>query len=463
MYTDLENMMKKKNWSGIDATRKQWDENYKKRKIISEFIKDDLIGLKRLTSMPDRVTNTITVNTVKGATATAAGDMMRPTVINCYENSLDTSEKWWSQWKTFMFETIVSSSTDDVKKTPADLLSKISHAKYPSITEDEEKISIPLQSLSIAIFDAILVHVMNSLDKNWHSIRDEICSNLNRHKTTRVIEILSSTYAGYDIHFLQEVGQSFLNKMKTSNSLSDHFDMITSVDLDTSRDQNSVILLRKGKFKNVEEITTQVVTSYNGEIEHAEKPLPLAKGDLLVISVEDDTDVSPTEYILASFHGDTNGLATKPVLTSVHDYAIHSLPQHKVIFGMDANTYTTPLSDQQGVVDFAMFYNSINMNSCYGHKPNPTNFTTFHARTFLQPQLNKAITLEEKDIKGDKNPKDFIIFFNGDFSIVQTRKDNTGKMEYVEGMVFPTLSFPSDHGITSTILVENHLDAAIGK
>ena len=36
-----------------------------------------------------------------------------------------------------------------------------------------------------------------------------------------------------------------------------------------------------------------------------------------------------------------------------------------------------------------------------------------------------------------------------------TTKDNTGSREYIENMVFPTLSFPSDHGITSTVLLEN--------
>jgi hypothetical protein len=57
------------------------------------------------------------------------------------------------------------------------------------------------------------------------------------------------------------------------------------------------------------------------------------------------------------------------------------------------------------------------MNSCYGPTPNPKNYTTFHARTYLQPQLNKAITYAEKDVKGDKNPKDFIVFFAKDFVV----------------------------------------------
>jgi hypothetical protein len=31
-------------------------------------------------------------------------------------------------------------------------------------------------------------------------------------------------------------------------------------------------------------------------------------------------------------------------------------------------------------------------------------------------------------------------------------KDNTGEMKYIENMAFPTLKFPSDHGILATII-----------
>ncbi len=65
--------------------------------------------------------------------------------------------------------------------------------------------------------------------------------------------------------------------------------------------------------------------------------------------------------------------------------------------------------------------------------------------------------MEEKDKKGDKNPKDFILFFDADFEVLQTRKDNTGERKYIENMVFPTLKFPSDHGITSTLLKQKPL------
>jgi hypothetical protein len=143
------------------------------------------------------------------------------------------------------------------------------------------------------------------------------------------------------------------------------------------------------------------------------------------------------------------------VVGAVQAFAVSQQPDCKLLFGLDANTYAKPESDQEGVLDFAQFFSDLKLNSCYGQHPNPSNFTTFHARTYLQTQLNKAITIEEKDLKGDKNPKDFILFFDADFKVLSTTKDNTGRKVYVENMVFPTLSFPSDHGITSTVLLKS--------
>lgn len=59
MAADLMKEMKSIGWTGIEETQAKWNSEYKSRKIISEFIKDGLLGKKRLASMPDRVTNTI--------------------------------------------------------------------------------------------------------------------------------------------------------------------------------------------------------------------------------------------------------------------------------------------------------------------------------------------------------------------------------------------------------------------
>ena len=187
-----------------------------------------------------------------------------------------------------------------------------------------------------------------------------------------------------------------------------------------------------------------------------EENAPVAQGDLLAITVEQKK--TGKKYLLASFHGDTNGLATIPILRAVRLYSEENFPQYKLLFGMDANTYSNPDPDQQGVVAFADYYVNSGLNSCYGKKPNPKDFTTFHARTHLQSQLNKAVSIEQKNEKGDKNPKDFILFFDKQFANLKTEKDNTGQHKYIENIVFPTMEFPSDHGITAATLLELQLD-----
>ena len=47
---------------------------------------------------------------------------------------------------------------------------------------------------------------------------------------------------------------------------------------------------------------------------------------------------------------------------------------------------------------------------------------------YLQPQLQKAARQDEKESKGDVNPKDFILFYKGDFSYSHVQKDNTGRV-----------------------------------
>ena len=442
MFSELEESMRNAGWAGLVETRKKWETDYRERKVISQFIKDNLLGKKRLASMPDRVTNTI--NTV------TEGLVMRPSVINCYNSGdLSTLDNWWKQWRQFMFDKEVTVKKRGVNMTGriSNMISKIKRSKYPSITEDEEIISIPLQILCAAIFDAILVNMMNTIDKEaWQPLREDMCNKLNRKKTERTIEILETAYGSSDILFLQEVASSFGDAVK-NRQLSNFYDIYSPIAMDGDRDQNSFILLQKNKFRDVTEVTSDILQELDST-----KKVPIANGDLLAVTAVDAED--GTKYLLASFHGDTNGLATIPIVTAMHRYAVLKRPDHKLLFGMDANTYDNPEEDQQGMVAFAEYYTSMKLNSCYGQTPNPKNFTTFHARTHLQPQLNKAVRLEEKDIKGDKNPKDFILFFSSDFHVVTTQKDNTGERKYIENMVFPTLSFPSDHGVTSTVLVE---------
>ena len=409
---------------------------------------DDLLGLKRLASMPDRITNTINV---EGGEA-----VFRPTVINMYEGDLSSLDKWWTEWEKFMFDEKLKVKTKKgvEEMAPYAMLQPIKKAKYPEITEQEEKDSLPLQTMCGAIFDAILVHMMNTCTEpdTWQGIKHTMVENLNKKKVPHTLQILETEYVNSDIILLQEVSSSFIDQAR-AGPLGGKFHVVAPANLDAVRDQNSVIFLNKETFPGgaTKEITSDVEAAFPEGVD-----VPVAKGDILAIAATSRDDVP---FVVASFHGDTNGLATIPVVDAVVRTmgSDKELVSYRLVFGLDANTYEhAKPGKQQDVLEFAKSYQEHGLTSCWGNTPNPANYTTFNARTFLQPQLNKACKIDEKRAKGDVNPKDFILFAQDHFSVEQTWKDNTGQRKYVEDMAFPTLEFPSDHGVLSTVIVPKH-------
>jgi hypothetical protein len=83
-------------------------------------------------------------------------------------------QQWWSQWSDFIFNKKITIKKKDSSKTLGvyQLMAPILKAKYPDITPEEEAVSIPLQTLCLAIFDSILVHMLNQVSpKHWQRIR----------------------------------------------------------------------------------------------------------------------------------------------------------------------------------------------------------------------------------------------------------------------------------------------------
>ena len=438
MFQELNQQLQKVGWKSMQS---YWDNDFAGRKVVSSFLKDPLLGSKRLVSMPDRVTNLI--HTADGKT------IYRPTVISMYDNDLPTMEAWWKVWQEYMFDTTVSIEREGqtVDKTIWSMLLPISQSKYPAITDKEEADSLPLQTMSVAIFDAILVHMLNTVSEPslWQPLKRKIVQSMGQQKIPKTLGVLEDTYMDSDIITMQEVSSAMIEQAQ-QHRLGDKYTSVAPADMDSVRDQNSVVMLRKAVFPDwPEEITAQVYDAFPKDVK-----VPVSNGDIVAIKTK---DVEGIPYVICSFHGDTNGLATKPVLDAVvHALkADTSLSDHRLIFGLDANTYANPKpGKQQGVTDWAAYFTSFDLTSCWGDHPNPQNYTTYNARTYLQPQLNKACPKDGECDMADINPKDFILFPKDHFEVVQTTKDNTGKKKYVEGMAFPTLNFPSDHGVLST-------------
>lgn len=123
MFTELDNKLVEVGWKSVKS---YWDEDFKKRKIVSEFMKDTKLGSKRLASMPDRITNTINVED-------SPDPVCRPTVINMYDGDLSDLTKWWAAWKQFMFGKALKIKGEE--KIPYTMLKPIKKSKYPEITE----------------------------------------------------------------------------------------------------------------------------------------------------------------------------------------------------------------------------------------------------------------------------------------------------------------------------------------
>ena len=102
MYNDLRAEMEEIELVGViglEQLDRFWNQDYRSRMAIEGFLKNSQIGVKRLASLPDRITNTIYL--------ASGGVSLRPTVINSYDSPINSMEEWWAAWRDFMFRTQV--------------------------------------------------------------------------------------------------------------------------------------------------------------------------------------------------------------------------------------------------------------------------------------------------------------------------------------------------------------------
>jgi len=529
----------------VKVVEDMWKKDYSHRKAISSFLKDVELGKKRLTSYPDRMTNTIRVEGVRGAgrhTGHHEGTTHpRPTVINCYNGTKDHFETlpiWWNEWMRFMFEDIVDLGTEfNSALHPHQLLRPIHRKKYPAISVDEELVSLPLQTLTLALFDAVLVNMMlsisiesdsdstNNHNLSWHAIRQSTCAHMVWNKSARTRQILEETYFDVDVLFLQEASADFLYSMQASTifkllqpqySTPQQQQQQQLPLFDNIRNQNSVVFVRRGSDIDrstllFESTDLDLDSDYSTAVKDVSREIEeyvsgLSQGDLYAVLIdtsttttvaeleESDTDSTTTTTtihkihnnnnehsssgssstastpllarLFVSFHGDTNGLLSVPLLKGVQLWIDSYLldpqtpardrSQLDVHIGMDANTYgftqSTSKQNQQGFLRVVV--DDLKMTTYLGNiisTPNQHR-TTYNGRTFLQPQLNKAMTKEDVVHYGDRHLKDYVLFDGDRWIVIDVLRDNTGRKAYVEDMVYPTKDWPSDHAAITCVL-----------
>ena len=178
------------------------------------------------------------------------------------------------------------------------------------------------------------------------------------------------------------------------------------------------------------------------------------------INPGDLTVMKAAGYLFVSFHGDTGGMATADVLRTVHRVHLDEYKECKVIMGIDANSYSESVADgkkKYSVKALQELIGELSMKSCFGGEI-PQKHTTNCPRTYLQPQLNKAVKRE--DIGAEKvdfrAPKDWLLSYGKEMEFANNTLciDNTGKKQYKADplYVIPSQHFPSDHAILSAEL-----------
>jgi hypothetical protein len=467
MFDELAACFAARGWGDhADAIAEAWA-GFKDRPIVSGFLKDGELGKKRLTSMPDRTTNTL---------ATVAGPAFRPTVINCFEGKMDSVEEWWGHWKRFMFEDAME-MTPGVSKVGADLLAPIKRSKYPALTEAEEAICMPLQTLCLALFDAVQLHVVRTVaPDSWQTTRNQIADALNRRKKPITAGVLANpAYDGTEVWFLQECQAAFIETELrnaggngTTAALAQRYDAVAPQTLSKS-EQNSALLLSKERFdvstlKDLTAMATAVMMAAGdggdaGADDKKKKKLKISDGDLLLVAVSEKSGLSatpPERFAFCSFHGDTDGLASIPVLRAV----VAAVKQEEaetgvaltLVCGMDANVYANGAASykagkQQGCAEFGAAAVALGLTTATGDEPDQALATSACARTFLQPQLHKGVTRAEVEAGLDQHPKDHILFQKKRFRGTEgMTRDNTGEGRWDDAIkLLPTLAFPSDH------------------
>ena len=83
----------------------------------------------------------------------------------------------------------------------------------------------------------------------------------------------------------------------------------------------------------------------------------------------------------------------------------NEFPQCQLFIDMDANCYKEQKKDHLFVDDLSECLDRHALKSCFGAPINKDVVTTCMARTFLQPQMNKANLAATRTMNGDVNPK----------------------------------------------------------
>ena len=392
--------------------------------------------------MPDRITNHV---------ITDDGQILcRPSPVSGFQDEMGDLQIWWPLWKLFMFRTPILVAGRSHRNVFA-LLENIPRAKYPALTIAEEAASIPLQILCLALFDAILTHLLSLVARDiWQPVRRALCRSHLDGKSIAAASILRSSYSFAQVIFVQEASADFA--ARAAIALPAHF-VLRPAGADGRRPQLSLIIARRDAF----DFSTAV--DLNGQVTARLPRGSVAPGDLCVFAVRGLAGRPP--LVLASFHGDSDGLSTSPVLAALCAVAAELCPGHGLLIGLDANVpsahsaappeaanapavqgavdrnVAAPTADKANPAARPQYLEPViaglGLSSCWdGHQDREGLWTVFRARTTLQPQLHKAVGPAAARGREHLQLRDWILSAGPGFEWQSAGRDNTGRALFIE-------------------------------
>ena len=294
-------------------------------------------------------------------------------------------------------------------RSVANRLELYNESKYGSIlTKFEKDHYIELQIAYLAAVDSALVHIFSKVPE-WRSLAKAFNAVCN-HKDKYVIDILQK--ANSDVYFIQEAIACDLFAKEL-------FEVISPEG--GQGKQDSVIALRKCFWKVTQRL-------------HFDDPR-LEPGDLVAVKARHA--LTGKEYVLASFHGDTNGIATIPVLQLI--FAASDVDRDRVIIGADTNAHSSIRNNALNFNDLIYFIKAHNMTASNSQG----RVTKRNMRTFYQAQSLKGKWRNSSDM--DEDPKDQIIV-GSEVEVRMAGIDFTGNREETDDLI-PNEIFPSDHAL----------------
>jgi hypothetical protein len=255
--------------------------------------------------------------------------------------------------------------------------------------------------------------------------------------------------------------------------------------VDCRRSQLSLILVRAAAFD------TASARDLTAEVSRRLPPRCAGEEDLCVFEVAARAGGRP--HVLASFHGDSDGRASGPFLAALLALAADGFAAHTLVLGIDANTAHprpappeapplpaptlgaggcgmracgAPVGDAAGgggggmggaggvcAEGFRAGLAARGLASCWGAGDLSLLWTTFSARTFLQPQLHKAVGPAEAADPRHRRLRDWAVFRAAQLAPAgPAARDNTGRRALVPARTVPSAAFPSDHVIVAVDL-----------